>query len=315
MTAASGKEAEMPAGSSKHPITIYGAMAANLTIAAAKFVAAVFSGSSAMLSEGIHSLVDTGNQFLLLLGIKKSTKPADELHPFGYGKELYFWSLIVAVLLFGLGGGMSIYEGIAHILNPAEIKDPTWNYVVLAIAFVAEAASWTIAWREFLSSKRERSFWRALRLSKNPPVYTVLAEDTAAMAGILIAFLGVFLGHSLRTPYFDGAASILIGFILAVVAVFLAYESKGLLVGESIDKRAAKMIRDLSEEEPMAVRVRRVLTMHFAPEQVLLNMDIEFTRDLSAKELAMTIERLEKRIRQEIPIVKHIFIEVDSSKK
>jgi cation diffusion facilitator family transporter len=302
-------------GLSERPITVYGAITSNLVIAAAKFVAAFLSGSSAMLSEGIHSVVDTGNELLLLLGVHRARKPADELHPFGHGQELYFWSLIVAILLFGLGGGMSIYEGISHLQHPTDIHDPIPNYVVLGIALVAEGSSWTIALKKLLEKKKEgQGLWRALRASKNPAVYTVLAEDSAAMMGIAVAFLGVFFGHRLRNPYVDGAASIVIGLILATVACFLAFESRDLLIGESADPDAVQRIRQLAEADPDVVRVARPLTMHFGPDQVLLNLDIEFRPNLSAAEVTAAVDRLEASIRKERPNIRRIFIEAESLK-
>jgi cation diffusion facilitator family transporter len=305
----------MPSASPERPVTVYGAMAANAVIAVSKFAAAIISGSSAMLSEGIHSVVDTGNELLLLLGIHRSQKPADELHPFGYGKELYFWSLIVAILLFGLGGGMSIYEGITHLQHPAVIRDPTWNYVVLGIAFVAEGTSWAIALKKLLEKKKKgRGLWQALRASKNPAVFVVLAEDSAALAGIVVAFLGVLLGHRLQNPYLDGAASIIIGLILTAVAGFLAYESRDLLVGESADAEVVQSIRTLAEADPAVVGVARPLTMHFGPDQVLLNLDIEFRPHLSASEVTAAVDRLEAKIRSEWPSIRRIFIEAESLK-
>jgi cation diffusion facilitator family transporter len=300
-------------GTSERAITVYGAIAANAVIAVSKFTAGLISGSSAMLSEGIHSVVDTGNELLLLLGIHRSKKPADELHPFGYGKELYFWSLIVAILLFGLGGGMSIYEGITHLQHPAVIQNPTWNYVVLGIAFIAEGTSWAIALKKFLTNKRRgRGLWQALRASKNPAIFVVLAEDSAALAGILVAFLGVLFGHRLQDPYLDGTASIIIGLILVTVAGFLAYESRDLLLGESADADVVQSIRKLAGADPAVLGVSHPLTMHFGPEQVLLNLDIEFRPDLSASEITAAVDRLEAGIRKERPSIKRIFIEAES---
>jgi cation diffusion facilitator family transporter len=301
--------------SSERPITVYGAIAANAVIGVSKFAAGIVSGSSAMLSEAIHSVVDTGNELLLLLGIHRSRKPADELHPFGHGKELYFWSLIVAILLFGLGGGMSIYEGISHLRHPAVIKDPTWNYVVLGIAFIAEGTSWAIALNKLLARRKAgQGIWQTVRASKNPAVFVVLAEDSAALLGILVAFLGVLLGHTLRNPYLDGAASIIIGLILATVAGFLSYETRDLLVGESADADVLQSIRRLAEADPAVVGVSRPLTMHFGPDQVLLNLDIEFRPDLSASEITAAVDRLEAGIRKERPSIKRIFIEAESLK-
>jgi cation diffusion facilitator family transporter len=299
----------------ERPITVYGAIASNLIIAAAKFLGAFLSGSSAMLSEGIHSVVDTGNELLLLLGVHRSRKPADDLHPFGHGQELYFWSLIVAILLFGLGGGMSIYEGISHLQHPTELRDPLPNYIVLGVAFLAEGTSWAIGMKKLLEKRQEgQSFWRTMRNSKNPAVYTVVAEDSAALSGIVVAFLGVFLGHRLHSPIADAAASVGIGLILATVAVYLAFESRDLLVGESASAEAVQRIRELAEEDPDVIQVFRSLTMHFGPDQVLLNLDIEFRPNLSASEVTAAVDRLEANIRKERPEIKRIFIEAESLK-
>lgn len=294
----------------KGPITVYGAIAANLVIAVAKFVAAWISGSSAMLAEGIHSVVDTGNEMLLLLGIHKSGKLPDELHPFGHGKELYFWSLIVAIILFGVGGGMSVYEGILHIIDPSEMKDPFWNYVVLAIAFVSEGTSWLIAMRELLRRKRRNSIWRAIRASKDPAVFVVICEDSAALAGILVAALGVYFGHRLKNPSLDGVASIVIGLILGAVAAFLAFESKGLLVGESADKEIVRGVKAIVEKDHSVDRVQRLLTMHLGPEQILLNMDLLLSGEVLDSDLPTVIDRVEKNIRSAYPEITQIFIEM-----
>ena len=307
----------MPSESSqeshKKPIAVYGAIAANLIIAVTKFVAAFITGSSSMISEGIHSLVDTGNQGLLLLGLNLSEKPADELHPFGHGKELYFWGLIVAVLLFGVGGGMSIYEGITHIIEPVELESPTWNYVVLGIAVIVEGGSLTIAFREFLATKGEaEGMWKAIQGSKDPTIFIVLFEDSAAISGLLVAFLGVFLSHQFRIPELDGAASILIGIILSAVAVLLAYESRKLLLGESADEQVVADIRKLVKGDPAVEAVEYPLTMHFSPDNVLLNLNVQFKRGLKAAELASAIDRMEKSIQKRHPEIKQIFIEAES---
>ena len=299
----------------KTPIAVYGAIAANIVIAVSKFIAAAVTGSSAMLSEGIHSLVDTGNELLLLLGLKQSQKPEDQDHPFGHGTELYFWSLIVAILLFGIGGGMSIYEGITHLQHAPEKANPIWNYVVLSVAFVSESVSWTIAMREFRTGKRKERFWPAFLSSKDPTVFTVLAEDSAAMVGLLIAFLGVLLGDILKLPAFDGIASILIGAVLAGVAVFLIGQSRGLLIGESADAEVIRRIRELAESDQNVKGVGAILTMYFGPETILLNMDVVFEASLTGSDLAETVDRLEESIRNEFPEVKRIFIETKSVRR
>lgn len=293
-------------------LVVYGAIAANFAIAVAKFVAAFFSGSSAMLSEAIHSTVDTGNECLLLLGLKRSRKPPDPLHPFGYGKELYFWSLVVAIALFGLGGGLSLYEGIDHLRHPAPLGDPTWSYGVLGIAFVAEGASWIIALREFQANKARRmGYWKGFKASKDPSVFTVLGEDSAALLGIVAAFLGVFLGHRLDNPYLDGCASIAIGLILAGVALLLAYESRGLLVGESARPEVVSTINDIARNDPAIAKVGTVLTLHFGPEDILLNMDVQFHPGLPVEEAARAIDRLEADIQAACPDVKRIYVKAE----
>lgn len=300
----------MAAGSAKK--TIFAAIAANLAIAITKFIAAAISGSSAMLSEAIHSSVDTSNELLLLLGLHNSQKPADASHPFGYGQELYFWTLIVAILIFAVGGGMSIYEGITHLLNPSPLEDPTWSYIVLGIAVVFEGFSWRVAWHEFLPYKGKQSIWQAIRNSKDPTIFTVLFEDSAALLGLAVAFLGVFLGHTFHNPYLDGTASIVIGLILALVAVVLAYESKGLLVGEGANTRIVNNVRDLAKTDPAVKEVMRVLTLHFSPHEILLNLEIQFQKNLSAQEVALAVDRMEKKIRSQLPDIKLIFIEAKS---
>lgn len=284
-------------------------MGANLLIAVTKFVAAGFSGSSAMLSEGIHSTVDTGNQLLLLLGMKRSRRPADDDHPFGHGKELYFWSLIVAVALFGLGGGMSAYEGITHLLRPHPLEDPTWNYAVLGAAFLFEGLSWFIAFKQLRPAIREQGLWSALRSSKDPSIVTVFFEDSAALVGLVVAFLGVFIGHRLGSPLADGVASIVIGAVLAAVAVFLVYESRGLLLGETADPEVVEDIRRLARSLPGVAEVGRPLTMHLGPDEVLLNLEIDFRPNLAPGQISAEVDRLEREIRERHPEMKRIFIE------
>jgi cation diffusion facilitator family transporter len=303
------------AGSHDRPIAVYGAMAANIAIAATKFVVAFASGSSSMLSEGIHSMADSGNQLLLLLGINRSRRPADTLHPFGYGKELYFWSLIVAIILFGIGGGMSIYEGISHIQHPEALSDPTWNYVVLALAALFEGTSFSIALRELLSAPDAgRNIWTEVKRSKDPSVFVVVLEDSAALAGLLLAFLGVFLAHRFSSPIYDGVASICIGVLLGCVAILLAQESRGLLLGESTDPDIVAFVQRVSEDDPDVLAVRRPLTMHMGPRAVLLTMDVSFRADMTSAELSAAIDRLEAVITQDYPEIRRIYIEAQSLK-
>lgn len=256
----------MTAGAGEVPITVYGAMAANLLIAIAKFVAAFFTGSSSMLSEAIHSVVDTGNQTLLLLGIKRSAKPPDDRHPFGYGQEIYFWALLVAMLLFSIGGGVSLYQGVVHIRHPEPIREPVWNYAVLGIAFLAEGAAWIIAVREMGKTKKpEESWFRTFRRSKDPAVFVVVAEDTAALLGIVVAFLGVMLSVRLGAPWIDGAASVVIGVILVAVAILLVVETRALVMGESADRDVVHSVREIAASDPCVQAIPRLLTMQLGP--------------------------------------------------
>ena len=300
----------MASSSPKTKLVIYVAIAGNLAIAFVKFIAAALTGSSAMLSEGIHSLVDTGNQLLLLLGVNRSRKPADSKHPFGYGKELYFWSLIVAIMLFGVGGGMTIYEGVTHILEPRPLEEPFWAYVILGVSMLMEGISWTFAIRALLAEKGKHSLWQTLRRSYDPSVLTVLLEDTAALIGLMVAFAGIYLAHRFSNPYFDGAASVVIGVILCIVSIILARESKGLLVGEAATPEVVESVTSLALNEPAVVAVNQVLTLVFGPEEVLLNIEAQFVPLLRVSELAKVVSRLEVTIQQYHPRVKRIFIEV-----
>ncbi|MGN6702497.1 MAG: cation diffusion facilitator family transporter [Burkholderiaceae bacterium] len=290
---------------------VYGALAGNLAIAATKFAAAAFSGSSAMLSEAVHSTVDTGNELLLLVGMKRSSRPADAGHPFGYGKELYFWSLMVAVLILGLGGGISAYEGVMHVLHPPPLEDPTWNYIVLAAAAVFEGASFSYALYAVLQSKGDRSLLRALHVSKDPGTYTVVAEDAAALLGLAIAALGVYLSHRLQIPALDGAASIAIGVLLAAVATLLIYESRGLLIGEGVDREMAAAIREMTQEDQAVVSAACPLTMYFGPDNILLTLDVQFRKGISGADLAAAVDRIENRIRSRYHAVRRIYIEAN----
>ena len=294
---------------------IYAAIGGNLAIAATKFVAAAFTGSSAMLSEGIHSLVDTGNGGLLLLGIKQSQKPPDDDHPLGHGKELYFWTLIVAVLIFGVGGGVSAYEGVLHLLHPSELKNVAWSYIVLSSSMVFEGFSFYVAWKQFQASTMGRGIWQSIHASKDPTTFTVLFEDSAAMLGLLAALIGVFLSDRLGDPSYDGIASIVIGVILASVALLLIYESKGLLVGEGVDPNELRKLRALLQSEAGVEEVRRIVTMHFGPQTVLLATELRFRPDRSVLEIASIAATLKKKIREGRPEIKHIFIAIDSDKK
>ena len=295
------------AGTAKGPI--YAAIAANLAIAISKFIAAGISGSSAMLSEGIHSFVDTGNGFLLLYGIKQSKKAPDADHPLGFGKELYFWALVVAVLIFAIGGGMSFYEGIMHIQDPHPIKDPTMSYIVLALAIVFEGAALMFALKSFNKVRNGKGFWEAIRTSKDPASFAVIFEDAAALIGLVIALVGVYISYTFHMPIVDGIASILIGVILTFISILLAYESKALLIGESADPEVQQDIYNLVLADPSTDRIYAPITLHFGPENVLVALEVEFKDNLSADEIENSIRRIERQIREVHPIVKRIYIE------
>ncbi len=300
------------AGSSK--IAIYGAIVANSAIAVSKFVAAFFTGSSAMLSEGIHSLVDTGNGILLLFGIRLSKSPPDEKHPFGYGNEIFFWSFVVAILIFALGGGIAIYEGIAHLLHPRELKNVQWNYVVLVMAMVFEGAALKVALKQFNASRRNKPFMRALKDSKDTATVAVVVEDSAALLGLLIAFFSVLLGHITGWVYFDGLGSVLIGVLLLSVSLFFAAECKALLVGEGLLPEDIEQIQRILENDSRVSVYRRPLSLYFGPNEVLVNLDVHFVDNLTSDQIEETIDRIEAEIHKAIPSVNRIYIEADTIK-
>ncbi len=297
-------------GSSK--IAIYGAIAANSAIAVSKFVAAFFTGSSAMLSEGIHSLVDTGNGILLLVGIRLSKKPPDQAHPFGYGNEIFFWSFIVAILIFALGGGIAIYEGVQHLLHPRQLANVQWNYLVLIMAMIFEGAALRVALREFKTTRRNRPFFQALRESKESTTIAVVVEDSAALIGLLIALLSVLLGQLTGWVYFDGIGSVLIGLLLVGVSFFFAVECKALLVGEGLGAANVEKIQMILEKEPRIARHHRPLSLYFGPNEVLVNLDVHFVDGLSSDEIEETVDRVEKRIKEAVPKVNRIYIEAET---
>ena len=284
------------------------AFAANLGIAAAKFAAAAITGSSAMLTEGVHSVVDSTNQLLLMWGRRQAKKPPDEHHPFGYGRELYFWSFVVAVLVFALGAGVSIYEGIIHILNPEEAVSPIVAYVVLLVAFLLEGWSTLEAFREFKVAKGRLGWWQAIRRSKDPPAFIVLLENDAAMAGIVAAAIGVFLAQLTGDPFYDGAASIVIGIILGLTAMLLAYESKGLLIGEAADPELIHGLRELACNMRGVVGVGHILTVHSSPDQITAMLNVDFDNAITAGEVEQIVCTVEAEARDRWPHVRGLFI-------
>jgi len=291
---------------------INAAIIANVAIAAVKFVGYGFTGSSAMLSEGIHSLVDTGNGALLVLGLRLSRRPADETHPFGYGKELYFWTLIVALLVFILGGGLSIMEGFHHFRDPVPLQHPGWNYVILAFSCMFEGYALTVSLREFRRVQGDLPLWKAIRQSKDPSVFTIILEDTAAVIGLAVAFLGILLSHTFQVSRWDGAASVAIGMLLVVVALFLMAESKALLVGEGADRQTLRSIRQLTQSDPGVERAGYPMTMHFGPHNILLTMNVQFCSGLSGGSIEQTVDRIEALIRDKHPDVRYIYLEADA---
>lgn len=290
-------------------LPIFASIAANVAIATLKFIAAASSGSSAMVAEGVHSLVDCADGGLLLIGRARSRKPPDESHPFGYAHELYFWSLLVAVFFFVLGGGISVYHGVLAVLSPEPLEDPTWNYAVLAGAALFDGSSFVIAYREFRRTADGRGFWTHLRDSKDPSQFAIVLEDGADLIGIAFAFLGVFLGHRLGMPRLDGVASIGIGLVLATVAIVLMRQTKALLLGESASPDVLARIHEIINTDGEVRAADRLLTMHLGPHDILLTTSVQLADDLSEPEVARAIMRLENRIRSAVPDVKHVCID------
>jgi len=288
--------------------TLVIALLANLGIAISKFVAAAITGSSAMLTEGVHSIVDSTNQLLLMWGRRAAKKPPDKLHPFGYGRELYFWSFVVAVLVFALGAGVSVYEGIIHIMEPEPAVSPFVAYGVLLVAFLLEGWSTLEAFTDFRKAKGELGWFQAVRLSKDPPAFIVLLENGAAMAGIIAAAIGLALSQLTHDPFYDGAASVVIGGILGVTALLLAYESKGLLIGEAADPLLVDNLHALACGQSGVVGVGDVLTVHSSPDQVTVMMNVDFRDDLPAGEVERIVCRVEEEAQERWPQVRRLFV-------
>lgn len=300
----------MAGSSSKR--AIIAAFAGNSVVAVMKFIAAFMTGSSAMFSEAVHSVVDTGNQLLLLYGMKRAERPADARHPFGYGKELYFWSFVVAILIFGLGAGISVYEGIHKISDPQPIARPMINYVVLGLAIVFEVAACSVAFREFRKTMGSRGLLAEVQRSKDPVLFTVLFEDSAAVLGLLVAALGIYLSDALQMPMLDGAASVGIGVILASTAAMLAYECKGLLTGEAAHPEVIAGITQLLGADPGVIAVNELLTLHFGPQEVLLTVSLDFADELTSAGVEESVSRLEASIKEAYPEITRVFIEAQN---
>ncbi len=291
---------------------IFAALAGNAAIAVTKFTAGLITGSSAMISEAIHSVVDTGNQLLLLLGLRRAAEPPSPSHPFGHGLELYFWAFVVAILIFGLGAGLSLYEGTRKILEPHPIERAEINYIVLGLAMLFEGATWIVAFREFRKVQGERGWFEAFRASKDPTVFTVLFEDTAAMLGLVVALLGIVLAEALAMPLLDGVASVVIGVILATTAAFLAYECQSLLTGESVAPETRRSILGIVNAQPGIRHLNELRTMHFGPNDVLVALSIDFDPELQVRQFAKTVTRIERETKRRHPEVMHIFVEAQS---
>lgn len=295
---------------------IIAALIGNGAISITKFIAAAMTGSAAMLTEGIHSLVDTGNQVLLLFGLSRSKRAASDKFPFGHGKEVYFWSFVVAILIFAVGAGLSIYEGIHHILHPVPVTNPMINYIVLGLAMIFEGVAWSYAFIGFRKAKGDLGYFEAVQKGKDPTLFVVLFEDSAAMLGLLVAFFGILLGQITGIAWLDGAAAVTIGLILAGTAIWLAIETKGLLIGEAANVHVIEGIRSLVGRVPEVSKVNEVLTMHMGPEFILLNLSIEFEDSTSSTDdFEQAVERIDRQIKQQYPLVKRIFIEAEASLK
>jgi cation diffusion facilitator family transporter len=291
---------------------IYAALIGNALISVTKFIAASITGSAAMMAEGIHSLVDTGNQVLLLYGMKRAQRPADERFPFGHGKEIYFWSFIVAILIFALGSGVSLYEGVHRTMHPEPVTDPLINYIVLALALVFEGTAWFFAWKEFRTSMHGRGVRETIHASKDPTTFIVLFEDSAAMIGLVVAAAGLALNQILDMPVFDGLASIGIGIILGLTAIMLAIRTKSLLIGESADPALVADVRQRAGAIDAVVAVNEVLTLHMGPHDVLLTISLDFRDDLTAGDMERAIEQLTRDIRSAHDDIKRVFVEAES---
>ncbi len=288
---------------------VIAAIIGNFLIAVTKLVAAVFSGSAAILAEAIHSLVDTGNGGLMLLGIHRSRRPADDEHPLGHGHELYFWSLVVGILIFGLGGGMSIVTGVMHIVHRSQPESSAWSYGVLGAAAIFEGSSWYFGFKAFRAERRGRGIVETIRRTKNPSTFAVVLEDSAALAGLALAFLGIFLSAKLDAAWIDGAFSVAIGGLLCGVAIVMVYESMGLLVGEGMEKAALAEIKSLIAADPDVQKVGGLLSLYLGPDEVLLAIELKVLPETSLPDMRGALARIKSAIREHYPRIRYIFLD------
>ena len=300
----------MAASTSKN--VIFAALAGNLAIAITKLGAALFTGSAAMMSEAIHSAVDTGNQIILLIGLRRAARPATVSHPFGHGLQLYFHTFVVAVLIFGVGAVLSITHGIERIRSPEPIENAWVNYVVLGLSILFEGAVWLVALNAFNKQREGRPFFSAIRSSKDPTIFTVLFEDTAALTGLVVALVGVVCSHLFDLPVLDGVASVVIGLILAITAAFLAVESQSLLTGEAADPTTREGIEAIARGAPGVMGLNDARTMHFGPNEILVCLSLDFRDGLTAAEVEDTVAWLEHHIRAVYPQAGRIYVEAQS---
>lgn len=287
---------------------IYISLGVDIIIAVSKFVAAAITGSSSMLSEGIHSVIDAVSQIMLIRGVKNSIRPADAERPFGYGKELYFWSFMVSLVMFILGGCISFYEGLMRLSRPESDVSPTLTYIILAIAFVFTCVSMYSAFKAFNLQRGDNTFWEAVVGSKDPSTFIVLLGDVGDMIGLVIAFTGVFLGHLFNNPYYDGIASMAIGVVMIAISLLLVRESKSLLMGESISRKTMRKVVKMAEADEAIIRIKKPRSMYMAPEEVLLQLNAVFKPNLSTAQITDAIQRVTKTIQAEFPRFKQIFI-------
>jgi cation diffusion facilitator family transporter len=292
---------------------IYAAIVGNLLVAATKFAAAAWTGSSAMLSEGVHSVVDTGNSLLLLYGLHQAKKSPDADHPLGYGREIYFWSFVVAVMVFALGAGVSLYEGVMHVANPEPIEDAPVSYAVIGLSALFDGTTWWIALRNFKGGMKYSQIADAIHRSKDPPSFMVLFEDSAALLGLLVALVGTFASVELELPIIDGVASIVIGLVLAMTAALLARETKGLLIGEAADHLIVNSVMRAANEMDGVDHANGILTVHLAPEQIMVALSLEFADDLRTPDIEAKIVELERRVRSSFPSVIAVFVKPQSA--